>query len=72
MARTLCPNILVSDLARSIRFYESVGYREVGRTTGPTGGPVSAVLERDGHRILLEVAPPGCRPGAPAPLAIGA
>jgi catechol 2,3-dioxygenase-like lactoylglutathione lyase family enzyme len=61
---TLCPNILVSDIGRSIRFYEGVGYKEVNRMNGPTGGPVWAALEREGHRIFLEVAPPGRKLGA--------
>ena len=64
MATALCPNILVSDIARSIKFYEGVGYKEVHRVNGPTGGAVWAALEREGHRIFLEVAPPGRKLGA--------
>ena len=64
MATQLCPNIYVTDIARSIRFYEGVGYKEVRRMNGPTGGPVWAALEREGHRIFLEVAPPGKKVGA--------
>jgi catechol 2,3-dioxygenase-like lactoylglutathione lyase family enzyme len=64
MSTTLCPNILVSDILRSIKFYEGVGYKEVNRMNGPTGGAVWAALEREGHRIFLEVAPPGRKLGA--------
>ncbi len=64
MATQLCPNILVSDIARSVRFYEDVGYKEVHRVNGPTGGPVWVALEREGHRIFLEVAAPGQKLGA--------
>jgi catechol 2,3-dioxygenase-like lactoylglutathione lyase family enzyme len=64
MATQLCPNILVSDIARSMRFYEGVGYKEVHRVNGPTGGAVWVALEREGHRIFLEVAPPGQKLGA--------
>jgi len=58
MVTTLCPNLRVADIERSIRFFTGLGYREVDRLRGPTGGAIRAALERDGHRICVEVAPP--------------
>jgi hypothetical protein len=54
MGTPLCPPLLVSEVARSIRFYLGLGFTEVDRVNGPTGAPIRAALERAGYRIVIE------------------
>jgi len=54
MSASLNPDLIVTDLERSVRFYaEALGLKEVDRVTGPDG-PFFALMERDGFRIMME------------------
>ncbi len=54
MPATFSPDILVTDVSRSIRFLtEALGFTE-SRRMGPEGAPIWAALERDGQRIMIE------------------
>jgi len=54
MNAQLHPDLLVSDLERSVRFYrEALGLTEIDRVAGPEG-PFFALLERDGLKMMLE------------------
>jgi catechol 2,3-dioxygenase-like lactoylglutathione lyase family enzyme len=54
MPASLNPDLIVSDLDRSVRFYtEALGLKEADRVSGPEG-PFFALLERDGLRLMME------------------
>ena len=56
MTTSLSPDLVVSDLPRSIRFYqEALGLVEEDRVDTPDG-PIFSMLSREGCRIMLEVA----------------
>lgn len=56
MTASLSPDLLVTDLDRSVRFYtQALGLREIDRVNGPDG-PFFAMLERDGFRLMMETA----------------
>ena len=59
MATQLAPNVYVSDIERSSRFYMSLGFAELDRMTLPDGTPVWAMLQREGQRFFIERAEPG-------------
>jgi catechol 2,3-dioxygenase-like lactoylglutathione lyase family enzyme len=54
MPASLNPDLIVTDLERSVRFYaNALGLEEIDRAAGPDG-PFFALLERDGFRIMME------------------
>jgi catechol 2,3-dioxygenase-like lactoylglutathione lyase family enzyme len=54
MAISLSPDLIVTDLDRSVRFYtRALGLAEEDRATGPEGA-FFAMLARDGLRLMLE------------------
>jgi uncharacterized glyoxalase superfamily protein PhnB len=54
MPTSLSPDLVVSDISRSIRFYkEALGLAEEDRVDTPEG-TVFAMLSREGCRIMLE------------------
>jgi catechol 2,3-dioxygenase-like lactoylglutathione lyase family enzyme len=56
MTASLSPDLIVTDLERSVRFYQDgMGFHEEDRAAGPDG-PFFAMLGRDGMRIMLETA----------------
>lgn len=49
------PDLIVSDLDRSVRFYsDALGLKEVDRAKGPDGRPFFALLERETFRLMME------------------
>ncbi len=65
MTASLSPDLLVTDIDRSVRFYkEALGLEELDRVAGPDG-PFFAMLERDGFRIMMET------PASPDPTTKG-
>ena len=61
MATRFAPNLYVSDVERSSRFYTGIGFHELERMNLPDGTVVWAMLQREGNRIFLERAEPGTR-----------
>lgn len=59
MATQLAPNVYVTDIERSSRFYMALGFAELDRMTAPDGTPVWAMLQREGQRFFIERAEPG-------------
>jgi uncharacterized glyoxalase superfamily protein PhnB len=56
MTPSLSPDLVVSDVNRSVRFYkDALGLLEEDRVDTPDG-PVFAMLAREGCRIMLETA----------------
>ncbi len=53
MSATLTPDLVVSDIDRSVRFYTALGLKELDRA-GDEKGPFWAMLERDGFRLMME------------------
>ncbi len=65
MPASLNPDLIVTDLERSVRFYaNALGLKEIDRVAGPDG-PFFALLERDGFRIMMET------PASPDPTTRG-
>lgn len=52
----LTPSLLVADMAASLRFYESLGFRVTG--CSPDAGPTWAEVRRDDVLIQLFTEPP--------------
>ena len=61
MATQLAPNVYVTDIERSSRFYMALGFAELDRMTAADGTPVWAMLQREGQRFFIERAEPGKR-----------
>ncbi len=61
MATQLAPNVYVTDIERSSRFYMALGFAELDRMTAPDGTPVWAMLQREGQRFFIARAEPGER-----------
>jgi uncharacterized glyoxalase superfamily protein PhnB len=61
MPTILAPNVLVTDVERSSRFYQAMGFAELDRVTTPEGTLAWAMLQREGQRFMIERAQPGQR-----------
>jgi catechol 2,3-dioxygenase-like lactoylglutathione lyase family enzyme len=56
MTASLSPDLVVTDVERSVRFYrEALGLSELDRVPGPNG-PLWVMLSREGFQIMLESA----------------
>jgi len=54
MAASLNPDLIVTDLERSVGFYQkALGLKEIDRAAGPDG-PFFALMQRDGFQIMME------------------